>query len=518
MPAKQKVHKYYLPWPIVFGLFDVLLPAFFGAVAVLGFAPFGYYGLTWLAMAGLMGLWWRTSARRGAWRGFVFGLGLFAFGLHWPFVSIYYYGHASFPVAVILVGLLVAYLSLYPALAGFLAGAMRRVPRVFWALLFVPGAWLLSELLRGWVMTGFPWLSLGYTLTDAPMAGLVPLGGVFFVGTLLVAASGLLVLLLAGSLAGRLTSVVLIAITPIALWLVPPPTTWTHPTGDKLSVAIVQGNFPQSVKWDRDYFQPTLSRYRRLTDSSYADLVIWPEVAIPAVASNVHSYLAMIDFQASLKSQTVLVGTLTQQHTTGKYYNTVIALGQSSGQYHKRHLVPFGEYFPLPAFAKDWLDAINMRYSSFARGDFDQSPIQVDGTKLGVSICFEDAFGAEIARSMPQAGVLVNVTNDAWFGGTIALAQHLNISRMRALETGRALLRAANTGISAVIGPAGHIIKTTDPLEVAVLEAKVQPRGGMTPYAHYGNTPLWLAGLILSALGLCLGGLLRYRANRKKTV
>lgn len=483
-------------------LCDLLLPAALGAIAVLGFAPFGYYGLTWLALAGLIGLWWRATARRCAWRGFLFGLGLFGTGLHWPFVSVYHYGNAPLPLAVVLVCLLVVYLSLYPALIGLLCGAMRRLPDTLRALLFMPAAWLLCELLRDAGIIGFPWLSLGYTLTDAPVTGLAPLGGVYFLSFLLVMAAGTLVLLVAGSLVGRAVSVALIAVTPIVLWAVPAPTTWTQPVGEPLQVAIIQGNFPQDVKWDKAYFQPTLARYKRLTKQVDADVVVWPEVAIPTLIRYAQDYLRTIDTMAQAKGQTVLVGTLAQRQGTDMYYNAVLALGQGEGTYFKRHLVPFGEYFPLPEFAKRWMDAIDMRYSSFARGAIDQPLITAAGTKFGLSICFEDVFGDEVARTAPQAGVLVNVTNDAWFAGTVAAAQHLNISRMRALETGRVLLRAANTGISAVIGPAGRIIKRADQFEVAVIEATIQPRTGTTPYVRYGNAPLWAGAFVLVVVGL----------------
>lgn len=496
------------------GLCDVLLPAAFGVVAMFGFAPFGYYGLTWLALAGLIGLWWRASARRCAWRGFVFGLGLFGAGVHWPFVSVYHYGNAPLPLAVVLVCLLVTYLSLFPALAGAVSGAMRRLPDMLRALVFMPAAWLLCELLRDAGITGFPWLSLGYTLVDAPVTGLAPLGGVYFLGFLMVAAAGALVLLFIGSLADRAVSVVLIVVAPIVLWAVPAPTTWTHPVGEPLQVAIVQGNFPQNVKWDRDYFRPTLKRYKRLTKHIDADLVVWPEVAVPTIARYVPDYLRSIDRMAEFTGQTVLVGTLTEQPQTGSYYNTVLALGTGSGVYRKRHLVPFGEYFPLPDFVKGWLDAINMRYSSFARGVVDQPLITASGVKLGLSICFEDVFPDEVARAVPEAGVLVNVTNDAWFAGTMAAAQHLNISRMRALETGRALLRAANTGISAIIGPAGRIIKRSDQFEIAVLKATIQPRGGSTPYVRFGNMPLWAGGGMLVVVGLLGSEWRRRQASR----
>lgn len=484
------------------GLFELLLPAALGVVAMFGFAPFDYYALTWLALAGLIGLWWRASWRRCAWRGFVFGLGLFGAGLHWPFVSIYHYGNAPLPLAVVLVCLLIIYLALFSALIGALCGAMRRLPDTLRALVFMPAAWLLVELLRAAGIIGFPWLSIGYTLTASPVTGFAPIGGVYFLSFLMVAAAGALVLLVAGSLIGRAVSVVLIAVTPIVLWAVPAPSTWTHAVGEPIQVAIVQGNFPQDVKWDRDYYWPTLERYKRLTRQLDADVVVWPEVAIPTVLRYAQDYLHSIDAMAAAKGQTVLVGILAERQGTDMYYNTVLALGQGDGTYFKRHLVPFGEYFPLPDFVKGWMDTIDMRYSSFARGGMDQPPIVAADTTFAVSICFEDVFADEIARRAPQAGVLVNVTNDAWFAGTMAAAQHLNISRMRALETGRVLLRAANTGISAIIAPDGSLIKRSKQFQIAVLKAKIQPRGGVTPYVRHGNAPLWLGGFMLVILGL----------------
>ncbi|HLQ85749.1 MAG TPA: apolipoprotein N-acyltransferase, partial [Salinisphaeraceae bacterium] len=414
-------------------------------------------------------------------------------------------------LAVVLVCLLVAYLALYPALVGFVAGATRRLPRPLWALLFVPGAWLLSELLRGWVMTGFPWLALGYSTIDAPVMDLVPLGGVYFMSALVVAAAGVLVLLFLGSISARLISVLLIAVTPVMLWLVPPATSWTEATGTQLDVAIIQGNFGQDVKWDQDYLGPTLARYRRLTEATDADLVIWPEVAIPALARHVQDYLHSIDYLASNKNQTVLIGTLTRDANGTGYYNTILALGESHGEYHKHHLVPFGEYFPLPDFAKRWLDVLEVRYSTLARGSLQQEPIRIGSTSLGASICFEDVFGEEVMQALPQAGLLVNVTNDAWFTGTIAAAQHFEISRMRALEAGRVLLRAANTGISGIVAASGRAIRKTHENEVAVIEAVVQTRTGATPYVRFGNWPLWAAGVFLTALGLGWAGLQRRR-------
>ena len=217
--------------------FDVLLPALFGGLATLGFAPFGYYGLTLLALIGLIALWWQASARRGAWRGFVFGLAHFGTGIYWTFVSTYYYGGAPLPMAIGLVAALSVYLALYPLLVGALAGATRGLPRTLWALVVVPFAWMLAELVRSWVMTGFPWLSLGYSLIDAPVTALAPIGGVYFLGLLMMASAGTVALLFAGSIPARALAVVLIALAPLGLWYTPPTTAWTRPSGEPVSVS-----------------------------------------------------------------------------------------------------------------------------------------------------------------------------------------------------------------------------------------------------------------------------------------
>ncbi|MES1926200.1 apolipoprotein N-acyltransferase [Salinisphaera sp. T31B1] len=496
----------------VIGL-DLLAPAVLGGLATLGFAPFGYYGLTLIAIVGLIALWWQAGARRAAWRGWVFGLAHFGTGIYWTFVSTYYYGGAPLPMAIGLVCLLSAYMAAYPMLVGAFAGFTRGLPRTLWALLLVPGAWLAAELMRSWVLTGFPWLSLGYSLIDAPLTALAPIGGVYFMGALMVAAAGMVVLLFAGSLIGRAVSVALLAAAPFALWLLPPASQWTRPAGEPVSVDVIQGNFPQQVKWDPDTFATTLTRYRNLTERSDADLVLWPEVAIPAPANRVQSYFDDIDAMAANRGQTVLAGTLVHQGDDQPYYNAVLALGAGHGRYYKRHLVPFGEYFPVPDFVMHWLDGINMRYSNFGFGAEDQPLIEVDGVKIGLSICFEDAFGYEIAKALPAAGILANVTNDAWFAGTTAADQHLEIARMRALEAGRPMLRAANTGISAVIDFDGRVRERTGQFEIANIQTRVQPRAGLTPYMRIGDWPLWTAGFLLTGVGL-IAAIARRRRGR----
>lgn len=481
---------------------DFLTAPALGALTVLGFAPFNYYGLTLLAVVGLLALWWDPGWKRAAWRGWAFGLGQFLVGLYWVIISMHQFGGVSLPVSVLLLILLSSLLALFPAVAGLLSGLMRGLPRTLWALVFAPAAWLLTELLRATVGTGFPWFSLGYSLTTAPIADLPPLIGVYGLSALLVVAAGVLLVLCRGSLVGRAASVVLIAALPLALWWLPPAVSWTHPVGEPLSVAILQGNVSQENKWRPSMLGPTKARYRRLSASVDARLVVWPEAAIPSLEGRERAYLRAIDARAARRGRTELVGILDYNPATGGIYNAVYALGVAEGRYYKRHLVPFGEYFPVPDFLLPFLAAANLRFPSLAAGPEKQEPIVVDGVPIGLSICFEIVFSREVQKALPEAGILVNVTNDAWFGHSTAPHQHFQIARMRAMESGRPLVRAANTGISAVIGPDGTVRKRLPQYEIATLEATVQPRAGITPYVAYGNWPLWALSIALCVLGV----------------
>jgi apolipoprotein N-acyltransferase len=487
---------------------DLLMPAALGALATLGFAPFNYYPLTVLALAGLVALWWASpSVGRCAWRGFAFGVVHFATGVYWVYVSTHVYGGAPVWAGVVAAALLAGYMALYPMLVGFFAGFTRRLPRVLWALLLVPGAWVLSELLRSWAIGGFPWGSLGYAMSQAPVTALAPIGGVYFISFWVMLAAGTLCLLIAGSLFARLIAVCLIGAAPLGIWALPAAASWTQADGKPLSVAVIQGNIDQSRKWQPEQFQATLDRYRQMTERSHTDLVVWPEVAIPALSRQVQPYLASLDSMARQRDQTILAGVLQGNKDGRGVYNAVDVLGVGQGHYYKRHLVPFGEYFPVPNLIKRAFVALGIPVSQIAFGPTRQPLIRSHGVAIGLSICFEDVFGYEIARSLPAAGALVNVTNDAWFAGTTAAAQHLQIAQMRALESGRPMIRAANTGISAIIGYTGRIRAATGQGETARLVGQVTPRRGLTPYMRHGDQPLWLASMGVTLLGL-LGALL----------
>jgi apolipoprotein N-acyltransferase len=279
---------------------------------------------------------------------------------------------------------------------------------------------------------------------------------------------------------------------------------WTRPVGDPLAVSLVQANIPQSMKWEPAMRLPSLKKYAQLTRAHWeSDLVIWPETAVPDFLHRVEEdFLQPLAEEAARHDTRLLVGVPMLDQETGRYYNGAWVAGRPGDVYYKRHLVPFGEFLPFEALLRPLLAFMEIPMSDFAAGRERRPIVHVGGTPVGVSICYEDAFGEEVMQALPEAAYLVNLSNDAWFGDSLAPHQHLQIARMRALETGRPLLRATNTGISALIGPRGEIIAATGAFEEVVLSGRIQPMAGATPFVRTGNG--LAVGLMLAALGLAL--------------
>jgi apolipoprotein N-acyltransferase len=282
---------------------------------------------------------------------------------------------------------------------------------------------------------------------------------------------------------------------------------WTGVRGDPLKVALVQGNIAQETKWEPANFKHTLTRYMTLTfDLAPTDLVVWPETAIPAFYDQMQdSLIPQLDDELRKMHTVLLTGIPVLEKTTWRYYNSVVSLGEEHRFYYKQHLVPFGEYLPLRGVLGDSLDALAVPNADFSSGEANQPLLVADGYPIATSICFEVAFAEEIRRDMPEAALLVNVSNDGWFGNSLAPHQHLEMARLRARETGRPMLRATNTGISAIIDYTGRIIARSPQFEEAVVTGTITPRQGATPYVLLGNTPV----VVLTVLCLLVAGLAR---------
>ena len=468
-----------------------LLLFLFGAMTTLTFAPFGLYFLMPVVMLPAMFVWVFTPPRASAKLSFWYGAGLFLSGTYWLYISIHVFGQAPLWVAMLIMVGLVLIMSAYCAAAGWIIsrlaeGSARR-------LLFVgPAAWVTIEWLRGWLMSGFPWLAAGYSQIDSTLAGWVPLVGVYGASVVTVLSSAALL----GVVIEKGRTRWLYAGAVILPWLVGAalqPIQWTEATDGSLRTTIVQGGVPQDRKWLADQFKPTLELYRNaLLEYHDSDLVIWPEVAIPSTIDQVERYIG--EWQSDIQSQprTLLFGILERDLEARKVFNSVVMLNGHERQiYRKRHLVPFGEYFPVPDFVRKWMRLMSLPTSDMSAGDEDQPLLEgLSGDKMAVAICYEDAYGAEQLYALPEASVLINVSNDAWFGDSIAPHQHLEIARMRALEAGRYVVRATNNGVSAFIGPKGELLDTAPQFEYAAMTMDIIPHTGATPFVRSGNWPV----------------------------
>ncbi len=467
-----------------------------GAAAVLGFAPVDAPLVTLAAFVVLAQLWQVSPSPRAAFgTGFWFGLGLFGAGVSWVYVSLARFGGMPPLLAGIATLGFCAVLALYPACAGWL---QARAPGPAWlrATLVAPAAWTVLEWMRGWVLTGFPWLAVGYAAIDTPLAGYAPLGGVHLLTLATLACAGALWCFICGH--GRALAAVsigLVVATGAALRTV----AWTTPTPTVSQVALLQGNIAQDLKFDPARHAHTLEIYARLAEQSRARLIVMPETAVPRFLDLVDpAYVERLAAIGVRNGGDLLLGA-PLRHAPGRYTNSVISLGVSPRQaYHKVHLVPFGEFVP-PGFGwvMRWL---SVPLSDFAAGQRNQPLFEVAGQRVAVNVCYEDAFGADIARALPAATLLINVSNVAWFGDSLAPAQHLQIARMRALETGRMVLTATNTGITAAIAANGALLGRLPQFVQGQLEVAALAYTGATPFVRMGNGfALALSALLLAA-------------------
>lgn len=490
-------------------VWGIALPAVAGAAAVLGFAPFYAWPVTIVSLAVLFSAWSRSgSALQAAISGCAFGLGLNLAGVSWVFVSLHDFGHMPAVLAAAATFLFCAFLALFPAAAGWAthrhcgAGPVRL-------LAAMPAAFVLLEWVRGWLFTGFPWLTVGYSQAPAsPLSGYAPVLGVYGVSLATAMAAALLAAFAASPAWSRRRAV--LAGTFVALFACGAGLrlmSWTSPSGAPVSVALLQGNVAQELKWRDDVRDRTLRDYHAQIVRSTARVVVLPETALPAFLDQLPAgYLESLRGHARESGKEILIGSVERGLAGDRisYWNSVVRIGAGEPvPYRKRHLVPFGEFIP-PGFG--WILAVlKIPLTDFARGEASQPPLAAGGTTWAVAICYEDIFGEEVIAALPQAGVLLNVSNDAWFGASLAAEQHLQFSQMRALETGRWMVRATNTGVTAAIDEKGLVVAKLAQFTRGELAASPVPRSGSTPFVRWGN----LAAIVLASALVVLAGVSR---------
>ncbi len=483
-----------------------------GALTVLGFAPFYLFPVPVVTIALLLHFWRKSETPlQAALLGFCFGMGMFSAGVTWIYVSLHEFGAMPISIAVFFLIILCAYLSLFATLTGWVLRKLHIETPLVWSLLAAT-LWALSEWLRGVLFTGFPWLAVGYSQApSSPLAGFSAVVGVYGVSLVLVFSAALISLFFEKKLRTWRNVMFLSAIWIIGFGL--QHIRWTEPQGEPVTVSLLQGNISQEMKWKPEHVIHTMDKYAKLAHKSNSRLIIAPEISVPLAHDEVpFNYLSQISTHAKRNNGDILVGMVETSKRSGEYYNSMFSFGASTEQiYRKHHLVPFGEFMPLkPVFG--WIiNVLKIPLSDFSRGGSNQRPMSLAGQSVAVNICYEDVFGEELINQLPQATLLANVSNDAWFGRSIGPQQHLQISQMRALETGRYMLRATNTGVSAIINERGVVLQKAEVFTTTALNGTAQGYTGATPYVRFGNS------LVLGFIGLSLlmGLLPIFRGTRK---
>ncbi|MDC0611588.1 apolipoprotein N-acyltransferase [Vibrio sp.] len=490
----QKITRYQRP----------ILAVLLGASAPLSFAPYSYWPVIFISLAGLLLLIHNRPAKSSFKLSFLWALAYFGVGISWVHVSIDTFGGVPKFISYSLMLLLSAYLALYPALFGW------AVNRFFTKSLFVklivagPALWLINEWLRGWVFTGFPWLWVGYSQIDSSFSSYAPIGGVELISYIIA--------LGAGALAYAILSrkPVWIAL-PLVLWsggYLLQKVDWVKPNSEKTTFALIQGNIDQAIKWKPSERWPTIIKYAELTQKNWdADIIIWPEAAIPAFEYQIPSFLSDLDSSARESNTGFITGILNRTDSNA-LYNSVLTLGEGAEhpyrldinhRYHKHHLLPFGEFVPFEKWLRPIAPLFNLPMSAFSEGAYIQPNLNVNGRRFVSALCYEIAFGEQVrANTTDQTDFILTLSNDAWFGHSNGPLQHMEIARMRALELGKPLIRVTNNGVTAITDDKGHVIKQLPQFETAVLKATVTSSTGSTPYRMFGSIPLYLwAGLLL---------------------
>lgn len=485
-----------------------LLALVAGALTTLSLAPFDIWPLALLSIGALyLGL-RELTPKQAAGRGWCYGFGLFASGVSWVYVSIHDFGAAPPPLAGTLTLGFVAGLALFSALLGWAwARWIRQAATPLLNALLFAALWLAVDALRGWVLTGFPWLYAGYSQLNGPLAALAPVGGVWLL-TFAVALSATLLVELPALLRQKTqlvgTLALLLVIWGSALGL--GKHAWTTAKGEPLSVAAMQGNVAQSMKWDPKKLEMQLLLYRDMTlRSNPVDLIVWPETAVPILKDQAEGYLTMMSRFAQDRQSALITGVpIRQPNAEGemRYYNGLTSVGDAQGTYLKQKLVPFGEYVPLQDMLRGLIAFFDLPMSDFARGTPEQSLLQAKGYRIAPFICYEVVYPEFAASLAAQSDILLTVSNDAWFGHSIGPLQHLQMAQMRALEAGRWMIRATNNGVTVLIDPQGRIAERIPAFEEAVLYGEVTPMQGLTPYLEWRSWPLIIGCLLLLGWGL----------------
>lgn len=471
---------------------------FSGAALALAFAPVHLFGLSIVSPAALLLLCQNSSLKRVTLLTFTYGLGFFGLGASWIFNSIFVFGNTGFILAFTITAVFVIVLALFFAVQGYLWQKLFPKASYLKMLIGFPSLWVIMEWIRSWILSGFPWLLLGHSAVPSPLSGMAPIVGVYGLSFILVLLAGLLSIAAIPQLVEKpkgkirwkhsnLAGLALLLI--FGLCALSKHLHWTQSQPASIQASIVQGNVPQNMRWDPSQIQAIIDRYRQLSQQSWAaDWVVWPEAAIPLTLQQGQAVYDELNRQSLRAHSTLLLGLPMQ--INHEYFNAAMMLGNNHGVYYKRHLVPFGEYVPLENQLRGLIGFFDLPMSSFVAGKTKQDLLTVKGVPIGVFICYEIAYNALLRNDVPQAEVLVTLSDDDWFGRSFAPWQHLQIAQFQAAASSRPLLFASNSGSSAFIDRYGHIEASLAPYIASSLIYTVQPETGTTPWVWLGDAPI----------------------------
>ncbi|XKM13084.1 apolipoprotein N-acyltransferase [Orbaceae bacterium ac157xtp] len=494
-----------------------------GAIAVFSYSPFDIWLLAFISFAGLIALIANQTPKRAIILSFCWGIGYFLAGVHWVFISIRQYGELPIPISLLILWLFVCYLALYPLLFGYLLTKLKKfAPQYSLTQLIIlsPLLWQFTEYLRANILGGFAWLQFGYTQLNSPLKALFPIIGIngvnlvfciivgltVYIGKVYIAKNAYSQIKQQSTIANKhlysaICALILLFFAPLLF----SNAQWTTTNSKKpIDITLVQANIPQSLRWNSNQLQNTLSTYHQLTEKALKpnSIIIWSEAAIPDIEINQQHYLKQLDHLAKQNQASIAVGIIDLQPTSQDYaiYNSLIVLGDdkpytypTSNRYEKHHLVPFGEYVPLDSVLRPIADLLNIPMSSMSAGNKKQKPLTIQGYKFLTVICYEAILSDLVLTNItPDTDFLLTVSNDAWFGNSIGPWQHLQMARTRALEFGRTLLRATNNGITVIVDEKGDITKQMPQFTQGTLKATLTAKNGLTPYATWGNIPYFI--------------------------
>ena len=467
--------------------FQLCIVFLLGALAVLGFAPFYIFPASIISVAGICYFWQQAASPRAAWMlGFSYGLGLYCVGIYWIYISLHDFGGMPWWFAGFCTFCLCAFMALFLGLVGYLSKHFGFL------LISIPVLWGLSDWIRSWIFTGFPWLTLGYSqVPHSPLAGFMPIIGVYGVSVMTAFLAAMIAAWFAQQQSviwkrNSIAAFTLIVVAGMQLKAVE----WTSPVGKPVSVSLIQGNIAQDVKWSPETAQGTIDQYLAMAQASKAQLIVLPETALPVIASQIDPAItSALTAHAKQNNGNIIIGMVEYNEQSQVYFNSALSYGSSSTQnYRKNHLVPFGEFIPLKqVFGWIYRDWLNIPLSDLSRGGQQQVSMRLSGQNIAMNICYEDVFGEEIARNTPNSSLMVNISNDAWYGKSYAAQQHMQFSQARAIENGRMMLRATNTGATAAIDTHGYVLAHAPHDVKATLNVSAQGYIGSTPYMRFGN-------------------------------